>query len=268
MDASTTLARNVPPASGAVAEHPHADRVESKPVPRLILRFHKSERMLHWSIAIPFMVCFVTALVLVLVYNLHPQRPYRIIFATIHRIAGVCLIMLPLLTALRHHRDHKIHVYNIKQAWIWAIDDVKWLMLMGIAAINSKISLPDQGKFNAAEKLNFMMVMSTYPLFIATGLLIWILRLAFWPWMVHMGMAAIAAPLMLGHIFMATTNPSTRVGLSGMISGYVDRHWAKHHYTRWYREHFEKDAKPAHQENRPPARQRPLVQRPSEASGD
>ena len=30
-------------------------------------RFHKSERMIHWSIAIPFMVCFASALVLVLV---------------------------------------------------------------------------------------------------------------------------------------------------------------------------------------------------------
>jgi hypothetical protein len=24
-----------------------------------------------------------------------------------------------------------------------------------------------------------------------------------------------------------------------MTSGYVDRQWAKHHYSRWYREHFE-----------------------------
>lgn len=264
---SKTILSIVPPAFGTVAETPHPERVESKPEPRLILRFHKSERMLHWSIAVPFMVCFVTALVLVLVYNLHPQRPYRIIFATIHRISGACLILFPLLTALRHHGDYKIHVYNIKQAWTWAIDDVKWLLLMGLAAINSKISLPDQGKFNAAEKLNFMMVMSTYPLFIVTGLLIWILRVAFWSWIVHMGMAAMAAPLMMGHIFMATTNPSTRVGLSGMINGYVDRHWAKHHYTRWYREHFEK---PARKETRPTLRPRPQVQRPSEVavSGD
>jgi cytochrome b subunit of formate dehydrogenase len=23
-----------------------------------------------------------------------------------------------------------------------------------------------------------------------------------------------------------------------MKNGYVDRHWAKHHYAHWYREHF------------------------------
>jgi hypothetical protein len=37
---------------------------------------------------------------------------------------------------------------------------------------------------------------------------------------------------------MATVNPDTRVGLSGMITGYVDRHWAQHHYRHWYNEHF------------------------------
>jgi hypothetical protein len=51
-------------------------------------------------------------------------------------------------------------------------------------------------------------------------------------------MAALVTPLLVGHIFMATTNPSTRVGLSGMVSGYVDRTWASHHYSRWYRETF------------------------------
>jgi len=51
-------------------------------------------------------------------------------------------------------------------------------------------------------------------------------------------MAATALPLLLGHMFMATVNPATRVGLSGMVTGWVSREWAEHHYTRWYRERF------------------------------
>jgi len=43
---------------------------------------------------------------------------------------------------------------------------------------------------------------------------------------------------------MALVNPGTRVGLSGMITGHVDREWAKHHYTSWYRDHFEEDGTP------------------------
>jgi formate dehydrogenase subunit gamma len=232
-----------------------------------VLRFRKSERMLHWSIAIPFLVCFVSALILMIFYNPHPQRSYRLVFSLLHRISGACLVFFPALTALRNRNDHRIHLYNIKQAFGWVADDVKWLFLMGAAAVSSKVTLPEQGKFNAAEKLNFMMVLCTYPLFIATGIILWGLGIPLAAWMLHVGMAAMAAPLVLGHIFMATINPETRVGLSGMLTGYVDRHWAKHHYTRWYREQFEPGQARDNHHGEKLTRRRPLAQCPSEAEG-
>jgi formate dehydrogenase subunit gamma len=203
-----------------------------------ILRFRPSERWVHWSIAIPFLICFTTALILVVAYNPDPSRPYRALFSWAHRVSGVALIAMPLVAAIRGRSEWRIHLENIKQAWGWTIDDLKWLALMGLAAVNPKIKLPDQGKFNAAEKLNFMMVMCTWPLFAITGVLIWLPGIAFASWVAHFALALMAAPLMMGHIFMATVNPSTRIGLPGMISGFVNRDWAMHHYTRWYRENF------------------------------
>ncbi len=204
-----------------------------------ILRFRKSERLLHWSIAIPFMLCYASAVILLLVYNPAPQRPFREVFSWIHRLSGVGLIVFPPLVLLGNWSDYKIHLTNIKEGWIWTLNDIRWLGLMGLAAVSKRFRLPEQGKFNAAEKINFMMVMSTYPLFILTGVLIWLPGVAFFSWLLHVFMAAVVTPLMLGHIFMATINPGSRVGLSGMITGFVDRQWAKHHYTRWYRENFE-----------------------------
>ncbi len=204
-----------------------------------VLRFHASERKLHWAIAAPFTICFLTAVILVLVYNPDPQRPYRQLFSWAHRISGCCLAVLPPLVLIRNFKDYRLHWYNIRQGWIWTVQDLKWLCLMLPASINKRLELPEQGKFNAAEKLNFMMVMGTYPLYILSGVLIWLPGAAFAAWVVHVSMAALATPLILGHIFMATVNPSTRVGLPGMISGWVDRQWAKHHYRAWYRENFE-----------------------------
>ena len=86
-----------------------------------------------------------------------------------------------------------------------------------------------------------MMVMLTYPLFVASGILLWLPGNHFVPWLVHIGAALVVPGLMVGHIYMAVVNPSMRVGLSGMISGRVDREWAKHHYAQWYREHFHED---------------------------
>lgn len=212
------------------------------PLPDKILRFLRTERLLHWAIALPFLGCLFSAAVLVAFYNPDPARPYRAVFAWAHRGCGAALFFLPLLVLLTSGRQMRVLLYNVRQAWVWTFDDVKWLMLMGLATVFKRIVLPDQGKFNAAEKLNFMMVMVFTPLLIASGVAIWLPDYTsldpFAPWMFHCALAATALPLLLGHMFMATINPETRVGLSGMISGWVSREWAAHHYARWYREQF------------------------------
>ena len=204
-----------------------------------ILRFRQSERRLHWAIAVPFMVCWLTSLILVIVYNADPSRSFRDIFAWAHRLSGVCLLVLPTLVIIQGRRDYRMHLYNIKCAWLWSLNDLKWLALMGLAAVSKRVVLPEQGKFNAAEKVNFMSVMVACPIFIATGAMIWLHQLAWAAWLVHAAAAVMVTPTMLGHIYMATVNPDTRVGLKGIISGYVDRQWARHHYGLWYKENFE-----------------------------
>lgn len=203
-----------------------------------ILRFRASERHMHWAIAVPFMAAWATAAVLMFVYSSDPSRPYRDAVGLAHRSAGVGLMVLPLVALLRHYYDVAVHLKNTREAWSWRVDDVKWLALMIPATIFKRITLPHQGKFNAAEKINFMVLSATLPLYAATGILIWMHQYAFAAWVVHLTMAGLATPLMFGHIYMAVVNPDTRAGLSGMFSGFVDRHWASHHYTRWYHENF------------------------------
>jgi cytochrome b subunit of formate dehydrogenase len=190
-----------------------------------VLRFRKSEIKVHWAIAVPFIICYVTALILVIFYNPQPDRPYRAIFSWIHRISGVSFIALPLLVMFKSRKDMKLYIYNIKQAWDLGIGDLKWFFLKGLSIVNKKVKLPEQGKF------------------IVTGILIWITN-ALMFWFIHFGMAIISTPLIIGHIFMATINPDTRAALSGMISGMVDRSYVKHHHGNWYKEQFEDDVTP------------------------
>lgn len=211
-----------------------------------VLRFRCSERHLHWAIAVPFMVCYTTAAILVFVYNPQPDRPLHALVSWIHRISGGCLIVLPPAMLMRHWRDGWLHAHNIRRAWRWTLADLRWLLLTGPATMGAKVTLPHQGKFNAGEKINFIAVMSTYPVYVVTGVLIALPGIAYTSWLVHVYTAAlVATPLMLGHMFMALVNPDTRVGLSGMISGFVDRHWAHHHYRLWYDELYGEIAVPA-----------------------
>lgn len=185
------------------------------------------------------MVCYTTAAILVLVYNPHPDRPLHTLVSWIHRLSGGCLIVLPAGMLLKHWRDGWLHAHNIWRAWRWTVADLRWLLLTGPATMGAKVTLPHQGKFNAGEKINFIAVMSTYPVYVVTGVMIALPGIAYTSWLVHVYTAAfVATPLMLGHMFMALVNPDTRVGLSGMISGFVDRHWAHHHYRLWYDEMY------------------------------
>ena len=209
-------------------------------LPLKIHRFVASERFLHWGLAIPFVVLYATAAAMLLLWAEPQPRTAHTVASWIHRIAGVGLIIFPPLALLRGSRDWRVHLGNIREAWVWSANDFRWLLLSPLAAVNDRIRLPEQGRFNAAEKLNFMMVCATYPLYIATGILIWLPGASFVPWLLHLAMAAVGLALVVGHIFMAAVNPSTRSGLEGMITGWVDREWAKHHYRRWFRDTFER----------------------------
>ena len=233
---SSALERQAAGKQGAPKQNPaaSAESTNSK-----ILRFTRSERMVHWAIAGPFLVCFASAVILFFIYNPNRSRPYRSFFSWLHRASGAALIVLPMVATLMCRGDMRIHWYNVKQAWTWMLDDFKWLALMLVAAVCPEMKLPEQGKFNAAEKINFMVLLVSYPLYVATGLLLWITRVAPLSWLLHVFMAIFATPLLLGHLYMAMISRGGRIGLSGIISGFVDRKWAKHHYRRWYREFHE-----------------------------
>jgi len=212
-------------------------------MPAKIQRFIASERFVHWALAIPILLLYATAFMMVAYWAEPSPRHVRTVYSWIHRVFGICLIVLPPLILLTRKRDWRVHLANFKEGWLWTKDDIHWLLLSPLAAVNPRITLPEQGKFNAAEKLNFMMVSATYPIYILTGALLWLESASFVAWLVHLSAAALSAVLLVGHIYMAVANPSTRIGLSGMITGWVDREWAKHHYRRWYRERFEAETR-------------------------
>jgi formate dehydrogenase gamma subunit len=221
------------PSEGAAAE-----ALFSQEIPR----FRRSERELHWAIAIPFMVCLASGIAVKLFFNhLHAQLLVHTALLWVHRISGAGLIILPAASAWRHRNDLSLYLYNVKRAWSWSLDDLKWLALIGPASFSRRVRLPDQHKFNAGEKINFMALMLTYPVLVVTGALLYTPGIHFLSFVAHVSVAILAAPLIFGHVFMAVVNPETRVGLSGMFSGNVDREWARHHYAKWYRENFRED---------------------------
>jgi cytochrome b subunit of formate dehydrogenase len=214
-----------------------------------ILRYKKTNRNIHWIIVVPFMVCYVTALILVFYYNPDPSRPFRAVFSWVHRISGVSLLLLLIIVISRSKHGLGVYFYNIKNAWNWTMRNFKWLCSLGLSTISKRAALPEQGKFNASvSKANYsaaMILTSISPIFIVTGILIWLTDGAVLFWLIHICMAVIATPLLLGHIFMVSLKPKTRVALTRRISGFVGRQYVKHDHAHCYRENFKSTGDPA-----------------------
>ncbi len=198
---------------------------------RKMIRFNKSDRMLHWTIALPFIVCFITSMILVFYYNPDPERPFRDIFSWTHRISGASIVILPLIVIIFSKYGFKAFVININQAWAWTIKDYKWFFFLALSFMSKRINLPEEGRLNTSVmKYNYasaMILMSTYPFYILSGILIWLTKSAFLFWIIHLSMAVLAAPLLLGHVLMSSISPTSRVAISGQLSGFVDRQYMK-----------------------------------------
>lgn len=97
------------------------------------------------------------------------------------------------------------------------------------------------GKYNAGQKILFWGIMSLISVLFMTGIVAWrayfaayfpipVIRVAL---LAHSlaGLALIL--LVIGHIYMGLW---VRGSITGMLTGYVSRAWAKQHHDRWYEE--------------------------------
>ena len=94
---------------------------------------------------------------------------------------------------------------------------------------------PPVGRFNGGQKINARLALGGLVGLYATGVyLLTFGRSTFGH--LHGPFAFLTTALIVGHIFMAVVNPSTRHALRGMTLGTVDRDWAAHHFPRWVEE--------------------------------
>ena len=196
-----------------------------------MLRLLKKDRWIHWPIAIPCVVCYVTSLILILVYNPLPELQFRAVFSWIHRISGVSLIIIPPIAMYRSKHDFKDYVKNINQAWAWTLKDLKCLCLIALSYISKRVLKPDGARLESSlVKFNYaaaMLLVSTYPIFIVSGIFIWITDGLLLFWLIHFIFALMATLFLLGHMIISWLNPPYRVALSKKISDFVDRRYEK-----------------------------------------
>jgi len=192
---------------------------------RRLSRFSRTERTLHWVHASAFLVLFVSGLCLYLpsLSELIGRRP---LLKDIH--VYTALIWLAALALILLAGDRRRLLAAAREIDTFDDDDLAWL----------RRRRAPQGRFNAGQKINAIVTSALAVLFAITGFFLWYgerdhafrLQNAL---LVHDWLMYISFFLLLGHLYLALINPSTRHSLSGMTRGWVREDWALRHHRKW-----------------------------------
>jgi len=179
---------------------------------RLVRRFSRTERTLHWVNAAGFLLLLATGLILYLprLSVLVGRRP---LIKDIHLWGGIGWISALLIVIV--------------------LGDTGGLLRM---ARDLEVLRPS--RFNVGQKVNAILNAAFALLFLVTGLLLWFgernTRFRFTSTvLVHDVLMYAALTLLVGHLYLALIHPATRHSLRGMTRGTVREDWAELHYPRW-----------------------------------
>jgi formate dehydrogenase subunit gamma len=192
-------------------------------------RFCKTTRWFHWTFALSFLGLAGTGSLLFLrePLGLGEQGAQTLIEA--HEIIAVVFLTAPWLVAASG--DTRRWLADLAEILPLGRDDLAWLRAQMTPW--RRRDLPAQGKLNAGQKVNALLILILASVLTITGLHLWREPGAFVALALHVGAFAAWLPTFAGHLFLALLNASTRPALRGMLLGTVRRDWARHHHQRW-----------------------------------
>ena len=114
-------------------------------------RFGLTERLVHWAVALPFLLTMVTGLGLYFP-ELAKLAGNRELVRDLHRFTGLATILLPALVLV--FGDRRRVSQDLKEVDLWSADDRRWFRSWLWRKVGGRDRLPPQGRFNAGQKFN------------------------------------------------------------------------------------------------------------------
>lgn len=205
----------------------------SRPDTARLARFTRTERALHWAIAVAFFTMLGTGCALY--FPSLASLLNRAVAKQIHLWAaialGISMVLIPLMGNRRSVVRSAREVQHLDR------DDIAWLKA-GPRRQMGRISPVPQGRFNAGQKLNTAVLSGGMVVLYITGFLLWYgERDTHFRFMgtvpIHDLFTVALVVLVTGHIYLGALHPATRAALRGMTWGDVDREYAEHHHAKW-----------------------------------
>ncbi len=207
---------------------------------RVVVRFDRVERAVHWINAASFLILILTGAALYLTPLIALVGRRRLI-EQVHLYVGLSL-PVPLLLGLAGSWGRRLR-RDIGRVNRWTEADLEWLrgLVDTAAGRRPPARRPRLGKFNPGQKLNAAFVAGGGLVMLGTGALLrwytpfplsWRAGATF----VHNWLAIALVTAILGHITLALAN---RESLRAMLGGRVSRAWASRHAPAWLDESAE-----------------------------
>lgn len=199
---------------------------------QMILRTPFAERFCHWVIVLCFFLAATSGL-----SWFFPSFSWLSAFLgtpqmarVLHPFLGIA-VFLGLCFMLLRFAKHNLFVKT----------DRLWFRNARQVIMNQHAEPLRIGKYNAGQKVLFWLIMAAILVLLVSGLIMWrayfsgffsipVLRLAI---LAHAVAGIGLILLILGHIYLAIW---VRGSISGMVTGYVSKAWARAHHDRWYDE--------------------------------
>jgi formate dehydrogenase subunit gamma len=210
---------------------PEANRNTTSEV-EFVERYTPGLRIAHWVLAICFFLAGLSGLAL-----FHPAMAWLVnLFGggqwtrILHPFFGIAMVISFAALAIHLVSKNFLHDY-----------DYEWLK-KGVDVFKGEhAGVPEQGKYNAGQKVLYWLLVLLMLALLVTGFLFW--RPYFAPYfpiwlvrfgtLVHSAAGAVLIIIIIGHIYMAIWTVGS---IRAMVQGYVTARWAKYHHARWYRE--------------------------------
>ena len=194
-------------------------------MPNRVQRFTVSERAVHWLTALAFFSLLLSGLVVGRRGTFHDVMYAWHLASAGVLVGGVALIVLAGNRRALRRTAQELGSLDVEdRAWLGAIP----------ARLLSGAAEPLAARFNAGQKVNFVFVCVLVCVLYITGVDTIVAgthhNLIFGG---HKVATIALCVLVAGHLYMALVNRATRPALRGMLTGEVDREWARKHYPRW-----------------------------------
>jgi formate dehydrogenase subunit gamma len=206
--------------------------------PRL-LRFVRVERIAHWTYAALFLIAFVTGLVTWIPVTRAWLGGVRDPFNHYHGAAGLLMLVIPAFMFILF--DRRRLRQDLREIDVWDKDDRRWFWAALRGGTLRGREMPAQGRLNAGQKMNAILVAAMAIGFIVTGSMLlgsqtlpaWMVSRALW---FHGTLSVLAVLLFAGHLAHVFLTEHGRDSLRAMSRGTLSERTARERYSKWWQE--------------------------------